>query len=149
MIRCLTIGFLRFSQWLHESGARVMEYLSGTMLLVFSLNILFAPDWVLNQKSYSEIFANGLGWYVATALIGLVQVLIAPLTTVRANRISAFLLMLSGVIWTVLALKFYIPNGMNTAVGTYGVLSLFSMLAGHFLMSHCDRLVRECSRHGA
>ena len=93
-----------------------MEYMSGTMLLVFSLNILFAPDWVLSQSSYSEIFANGLGWYVATALIGLIQVLIAQLTTVRANRISAFLLMLSGVIWTVLALKFYIPNGMNTAV---------------------------------
>ncbi len=147
MIRSFTIGFLRFSQWLHESGARVMEYMSGTMLLVFSLNILFAPDWILHQKSYSEIFADGLIWYVVTALIGLVQVLIAPLTTVRANRISAFLLMLSGVIWTVLALKFYIPSGMNTAVGTYGVLSLFSMLAGHFLMSHCQQTVRECSRN--
>lgn len=149
MIRHLTIRFLKFSAWLHDSGARVMEYMSGAMLLVFSLNILFAPEWVSSQNSYSEIFADGLGWYAATALIGLVQVLIAPLTTVRANRISAFLLMLSGVIWTVLALKFYIPSGMNTAVGTYGVLSVFSMLAGHFLMSHCDRLVRECSRHGA
>lgn len=149
MFNAMIHSLMKFSHWMHESGARVMEYLSGTMMLVFSLNILFAPEWVLSQQSYAEIFGQGLGWYVGTALIGIVQVLIAPLTTVRANRISAFLLMTSGVIWAILAMKFYIPFGMNTAVGTYGVLSFFSMFAGQFLMSSCDKIVQEFSRHGA
>lgn len=129
-----------FTDWLHESATRSMEYICGFVLCTFSANILFAPDRIKAIPSYSEFFNSSLSWYVFIFFIGLAQLVTAPLGSNRANTISAFLLMISSVILAVFAIGLYIPSGLNTGVTTYGVLALFAMFAGQHLMhksSHC------------
>ena len=123
-----------FTDWLHESATRSMEYICGFVLCTFSANILFAPDRIKTLPSYSEFFNSPLAWYVFIFFIGLAQLVTAPLGSNRANTISAFLLMISSVILAVFAIGLYIPSGINTGVTTYGVLALFAMFAGQHLM---------------
>lgn len=125
---------ITFRSWLHKSGTRVMEYICGFVLCTFAANILFAPDRIKNMPSYSEFTSSPMIWHVLIFVIGILQLLTAPLTSARANRFSAFLLMLASVILAVFSIGLYIPNGINTGVTTYGILSVFAMLAGQHLM---------------
>ena len=123
-----------FTDWLHESATRSMEYICGFVLCTFSANILFAPNQIKTLPSHIEFFSSSLAWYVLIFFIGLAQLVTAPLSSNRANTISAFLLMISSVILAVFAIGLYIPLGLNTGVTTYAILAVFAMLAGQHLM---------------
>lgn len=120
--------------WLHQSGTRVMEYICGFVLCTFAANMIFAPDRIRSMPSYSEFMHSSVMWYFLLFAIGVLQLITAPLTSARANRFSAFLLMVAAVILAVFALGLYIPTGINTGVTTYSILSLFAALAGQHLM---------------
>lgn len=125
----------RFSCWVHSTGTRVMEYICGFVLCAFALNIIFASDTIRDLYGYREFTSSSIIWYYILFAIGLLQLITAPLTSARANRFSAFLLMVAAVILSVFAIGLYIPTGVNTGVTTYSILAFFALLAGEHLMS--------------
>lgn len=125
----------RFSSWVHSTGTRVMEYICGFVLCAFALNIIFASDTIRDLYGYREFTSSSIIWYYILFAIGLLQLITAPLTSARANRFSAFLLMIASVTLATFAIGLYIPTGINTGVTTYGILAFFALLAGQHLMS--------------
>lgn len=126
--------FTRFRKWLHSTGTRAMEYICGFVLCAFALNIIFASDTIREMNGYREFMSSPVIWYYVLFVVGLLQLITAPLTSARANRFSAFLLMIASVILATFAIGLYLPTGINTGVTTYSILSLFALLAGQHLM---------------
>lgn len=126
--------FTCFRKWLHNTGTRTMEYVCGFVLCAFALNIIYASPVIWEMQGYREFMSTPMVWYYLLFVVGLLQLITAPLTSARANRFSAFLLMVSSVILAVFAIGLYLPTGINTGVTTYSILAFFALLAGQHLM---------------
>ena len=125
----------RFRCWVPSTGTRVMEYICGLVLCAFALNIIFASEIIWEMQGYREFMSAPVFWYYILFVVGALQLITAPMTSARANRFSAFLLMVAAVILSVFAIGLYIPTGVNTGVTTYSILAFFALLAWQHLMS--------------
>lgn len=132
------IFYLKYSHnWLFDSGTRAMEVLNAFGLVGFS-GVFFLNNPVLIKLPTYENFAlvTPPSYWLITLVLGVSCLLALKQKSLRSNQISGYLIMLSAVVWAIIALGFTMEdfNGITTAPLTYGLLSLFCVLTGTRLL---------------
>lgn len=130
----------RLRKWLFLYATRIVEFTNGLFILAFSMAfILDFSDGQVDMyqlPTYQDFAtAGGFGWFLFFAL-GIAQLAAMSCKSIRSNKASAILLMLSGACWGVIAGTFVVPQGLiTTAPWVYAVWSFITCLAGYELLT--------------
>lgn len=123
--------------WLFDEITRPIEVLSSIGMIMFSTVFLIYNAELIKLPSYApfKYVAPPQLWLIFIA-IGLVQVLATIITSIKANKVSGYFLMLSGAVWGWIAITFSMGDLgiITTAPSTYWLLAIFCSLAGKRLL---------------
>lgn len=145
----LNWGFLpsRLQLWLFGTGTRILELISGLGLLGYAAVFWFAPDEIYKWKIYYKFQSIPEHYMIATFVsVGLLQLVSMWWQSVRGDVLSAYTLLLSGLVWFLVSVAFwsaYPP--VHTGMVVPPLLAGLCLLAGNnalrFLFS-AERLRR-------
>ena len=132
------IFYLKYSHnWLFDSGTRAMEVLNAFGLIGFSAVFFWNNPVLIKLPSYEKfaLVTPPCYWFL-TLFLGVACLVALKKKSLRSNQVSGFLIMLSAVVWGIIALGFTMEDfdGITTAPLTYGLLSLFCVLTGTRLL---------------
>lgn len=131
----------RFRVWLFLYATRIVEFVNGAFItgfsLVFIFDTLFGESKLYEMGSYADFKnADGLLW-VAFLIIGLLQFAAMTFYSIRSNKASGFVLIISSAIWAIIAGTFFSSRGgvITTGPVIYSIWALVALMAGYELLS--------------
>lgn len=140
-IKCTVLQMSRFRTWLFLYATRIVEFVNGCFIVGFSLvfifDILLGQSRLYEMGSYSS-FKNADGFlWVAFLILGILQFAAMMFYSIRSNKASAFVLIISSAIWALIAGTFFSSRGgvVTTGPVIYGIWALMCLLAGYELLS--------------
>lgn len=98
----------RFQLWLFGTGTRILELISGVGLLGYGLAFWVAPDEIYRWKMYYKFEDIPEHYMIAVFLsVGLLQLVSMWWQSVRGNVLSAYTLLVSGLVWFLVSVAFW------------------------------------------
>lgn len=140
-IKGTVLQMSRFRTWLFLYATRIIEFVNGCFIagfsLVFVFDMLFGASQLYEMGSYSDFKnANGLMW-VLFLMLGIAQFAAMTFYSIRSNKTSGLILILSSAVWALIAGTFFSSrNGVvTTGPVIYGIWALMTLMAGYELLS--------------
>lgn len=140
-IKCTVLQMSRFRTWLFLYATRIVEFVNGCFIIGFSLvfifDILLGSSRLYEMGSYSDFQnANGLFW-VLFLMLGLAQFAAMTFYSIRSNKASGLILIVSATVWAIIAGTFFSSRGgvVTTGPVIYGIWALMTLMAGYELLS--------------
>lgn len=140
-IKCTVLQMSRFRVWLFLYATRIVEFVNGCFIVGFSLvfifDTLFGKSQLYAMGSYSSFKnADGLLW-VAFLILGILQFAAMMYYSIRSNKASGLVLIISSAIWAIIAGTFFSSRGgiITTGPVIYGIWATMTLLAGYELLS--------------
>lgn len=140
-IKCTVLQMSRFRTWLFLYATRIVEFVNGCFIfgfsLVFIFDILFGSSRLYEMGSYTSFkSADGFLW-VAFLILGILQFAAMMFYSIRSNKASGLVLIVSSAIWALIAGSFFSSRGgvVTTGAVIYSIWSLVDLMAGYELLS--------------
>lgn len=126
-----------FRRWLFEKGTRGIEFLNALLLISFSLVAAINFFDLLNLPSYFRFNLTNWWHWLFVLVLGILQIVAMCCRSNRSNQASGLVLMFSGCVWLFIAAIFSVNQlgVFTTAVTTYTIIALFTMMAGYELLT--------------
>ena len=125
-----------FLDWLFAHGTRVVEFLNTTLLIGFTLPLIYNLDTILSASPYPKIYLLGSPfWWSAMALLGLAQLYAMTRKGIHSNQVSGYILIVSGWVWAMIASLFLVRTPpLTPAPIVYLVIAFTCIVAGMYLL---------------
>ena len=125
-----------FLDWLFAHGTRVVEFLNTTLLIGFTLPLIYNLDTILSASPYPKIYLLGSPfWWSAMALLGLAQLYAMTRKGIHSNQVSGYILIVSGWVWAMIASLFLVRTPpLTPAPIVYLVIAFICIVAGMYLL---------------
>jgi len=140
-IKCTVLQMSRFRTWLFLYATRIVEFINGCFIVGFSLvfvfDMLFRSSRLYDMGGYSDFKnADGLLW-VAFLILGVLQFSAMTFYSIRSNKASGFVLIVSSAVWAIIAGTFFSSRGgvVTTGPVIYSIWALMTLMAGYELLS--------------
>lgn len=140
-IKHTVLQMSRFRVWLFLYATRIVEFVNGCFIVGFSLVFIYdtvcGGNRIFEMGNFTDFKnANILMWLGFFAL-GIAQFAAMLFYSIRSNKASGLILVLSSAIWAVVAATFITSRSgvITTGPVIYGIWATMSLLAGYELLS--------------
>lgn len=124
----------RIGTWVFEYASRIIELLNTWGMVGFGVVMLYNNPELLSLKVYNNFTIIPRFLWLSMILIGIIQFILLCKTSNKSNQLSAIVLQLSAIIWTVIAMGFAFQPPISTALPLYLGMALVTGLTGYELL---------------
>ena len=124
-------------KYLYRTSTSCMEYFNSFSLMGFALVFFTNYDFLMGLPSYRNFnyMSPAIMWLILFGL-GISQFIATTKLSIKATRLSGIILMVSAIVWAIIANTFNaFYDSLTTATYIYGLISTFCTISGLKLLN--------------